>query len=485
MLVVDRVLTSRQLCVFYLGPDDADLLETRRLLHRILRPTFVQTAGLTWSNSDGSPSPSPIPVAVGSRFSMLDRNQQWSRWCCPHQRKHTENQRETPRSSVSAGPTSPKRNTLALNTVKSFFKAPDEASHEHCSSDSPYWRPELEYYDSVTLGQVLFPAKSAELIARAMGRSSKAITIQKIVSNSLTQPREFLPLVPGLVRSFGSLGPLEKSEEVLQIRLSPSSEDVKLPVPVANVPNLEITIGFDHEDKTSSILSVKLVHEKAKDLLQPQNVVDLRFVRKRCVCAEDGSIDPCIASFVENSNLDIWRKERFKTPLSLSLSVPPLAIQAHDGSALKDPLLIDYTVFGLELRSTLTMPFQRRDAWPTLTYTSVKAGRIGGRRDELTLHNLRFARTEIPSTPVTSAKRVDNKHLSDDAHINVLLHKTAALIENIEESGERKTPIRDVRKILEPKIVDKFVDSRSFRKIKKDDRSPGWLTSFRARFMEG
>ena len=280
---------------------------------------------------------------------------------------------------------------LALDMVKSFFAKPDDTSYKTCSTNTPYWTQEIEYHDSVTFGQVLFPATIEKSNIQRKSKIGIRDWGKHPLKKSLMEHREFVPLVPGLLQALESIRPLKKSEEYLQVRLFPSSKNTSLPVPVKALPDLEIKIVFDDEKKTVSIKDVRLVTRIEKDYLQPQSIVDLRFIRNQCVYAKP-KVDPCITTFVRNSNFDIWGTERLSTPLGLSLSIPALAVQSHHGFDPKahESLLVDYASLGLEHRSSLTFLYQDLDSWPTLTYTNVEAGRIGGRRDELSLHSHRF-----------------------------------------------------------------------------------------------
>lgn len=339
--------------------------------------------------------------------------------------------------------------------MKSFFVKPDDTSYKTCSTNTPYWTQDIEYHDSVTFGQVLFPATIEGTASHAIFHNKRKCKIEmralvnKPWKKLLEEHREFVPLVPSLLQTMESVRPLKKSEEYLQVRLFPSSKNTSLPVPVKALPDLEIRVTFDDKNKTVSIKDVRLVTTIEKDYLQPGSVVDLRFIRKQCVYA-NAKVDPCITAFVGNSNLSIWGTERLSTPLGLSLSIPTLSVQSHHGFDPKahESLLVDYASLGLEHRSSLTFLYQDSDSWPTLSYTNVEAGRIGGRRDELSLHSHRFVseqqQRQQPSTtstdpahPSSSAPAVDTETeaLSEDDHAAIFYHKTAALVKSIEQSG--------------------------------------------------
>lgn len=450
------------------------------MTHQILRPASTQTSKLAWSNGDESSDTCPVPVIVGSKLPMLDRNQEWSRWCSPHTRGQATEQQANDRSPSSSSLASPAAQAvpgkLAFETVKSFFGTPDNASYKPCRTNTPYWKSEIEYHDSAKFGQVLFHTNWASSLAnvlRSPQKQRRAGTITKAINNrsvgfrSSRQPREFVPLVPGLVHSLESLGALDKSEEFIRIRLSPSPKNMSLPVPVKALPDLEITISLAEKNETNSIKDVRLVIRKEKDFLQPQRIVDLRFIREQRVYANDNNIDPQILSFVQNSHFNISGTEHLKTPLGLSVSIPTLAIQPHkDYPANYDTLLVDYTSLALEHRSSLTMSYQEPDSWPTLTCTNIEAGPIGGRRDELSLHNVRFTSNPLlptdpnPSSPIT----IDTKPLSDDDHTSILFQKTAAVIKSIEQSSRNK---RDKSSLRMPKLQVKRWRRKMTNRVRK------------------
>ena len=425
-------------------------------MYQILRPGCSHTTKLAWSKDNETSKAGLVPVHVGNKMSLLDRNQEWSRWCNPHNGNQVERKEkidEVPLSSLLATPETQAKKlhgASGVDAAKSFFAMPDDAIYKNCKPPASFWASEIEYHDSVTFGQILFPTKLASSIADAIRKSKnntkaggniKPIGNREIGLILMKQPREFVPLVPGLVHSLGSFQSPKERDDFVEIRLSPSPKNLSLPVPVSALPDLEIRVSIDDESKATSIKDVRLVNRLEKDFLQPHRIVDLRFIREQHVYAGNDDIDPCITAFVQNSELNLLGTERLKTPAGLSLSIPSLAVYPHKDFAPKnyDTLLVDYTSLGLEVRSSVTVPYQESNSWPTLTYTSIEAGRVGGRRDELSLNRVRFT----SDSPPINDMEFDPAALGGDTpsslynafHTSVLFRKTAALIDTVEAMG--------------------------------------------------
>ena len=389
-------------------------------------------------------------------MSLLNRNQEWSRWCDPHdgnQVARKEKIDDIPLSSLLAAPETQAEQLHGVSGVraaKSFFAMPDDSIYKHCKPPASFWASEIEYHDSVKFGQILFPTKfassTADAIRKSINRTKAGGNIGPISNREIgllfmNRPREFVPLVPGLVHSLGIFQSLKERDDFVQIRLSPSPKNLSLPVPVSALPDLEIRVSFGDESKATSIKDVRLVNRLEKDFLQPHRIVDLRLIREQHVYARNDEIDPCITAFVQNSDLNLQGTERLKTPAGLSLSIPSLAVYPHKDFVPEkhDTLLVDYTSLGLEIRSSVTVPYEESNSWPTLTYTSVEAGRVGGRRDELSLNRVRFT----SDSPPMNDKEFDFATLGGDTpsslynglHTSILFQKTAALIETVEGMG--------------------------------------------------
>ena len=374
-----------------------------------------------------------VPVEVGNGLSLADRPQQWSRWCSQSIRAIDPNDKckEVPsRLNTFENPLDEEKIARELNN---FFAIPDDQSEiaEIAEKTRPHWMSNISYLDSAILGQVLFPTP--------ISNTEKTSPKQPKDKG----PRELITLVPGLVNSLENLG-LDNlitktwSEESLLIRLTPSPEKI-LSVPLEGIPDLEIRIFLDSTNQTTSIHEVRLVREKELDLLLPQNTTDLRFVRRSCVHSRKGGLDPSIEQFIQNSKLDIWGTGRLKTPCDLTLSIPPHALgPSHDSLTFRgfENENVRYTFASLEHRSKIGVPFHQPGSWADLTYTSIEAGKIGGRRDELVVTQQRRPKELVRETEDESENSDHQapvqETVTDAEHVASLLSKANALIQRIE-----------------------------------------------------
>ncbi len=416
-----------KLNIYYLGPDDEDLEDARRLINQIMRIKPSKEWRLLMGAGIRQNRDILVPVDVGTGLSLTERTQQWSRWCSRSTRQiNLKSQQEgaAVRLNTIDNPLDQKPVARAL---RQFFAAPVD-KYETPKETVSHWVSNISYWDSVLLGQVLFSP-----LPTKRPRSSDPGFQPQLAKRR----REFVTLVPGLVRSLEDFGmsttdPTAWDEEFLLIRLIPSFKN-SLQVPLEAVPELEIRIFFDESNKTISIRDVRLVRRTELDLLLPQNTMDLRFVRRACVYSRKGGLDARIKKFVEESNLDIWGSSRLKTPTGLKISIPPHALRpASDGHSSEgfERKEVEYTFASLEHRCEIGVPFRQPDSWADLTYTSIEAGKIGGRRDELSLKQpkrMRNARVTDEEDAVD-----DKKIFDDEKHSASLLRKANALINGIE-----------------------------------------------------
>ena len=361
-----------------------------------MRPKPTDEGWLFWCGNVNQAETVPVPIAVGSGLALIHRNQQWSRWCSPNARNTGEVKVERGKSTSL----NPLETAKALNTLNKFLSLPQQ-HNELPSEASPYWQPNVVHSDSVNLGHVVFSGPLAAKRSAPNRAKLEAVKDDQIVSKLNKMRREFVSSIAGVFRLLQPLGSVTSNPaiaEYIQIHLSPSLG--RLSVPMEILPNLEIRLRLDNKTMTTSIEYVQLVHKEHLDFMLPQNTVDLRFIRGSSVYWQtEGSCDPRIQQFIQDSNFNIWGTDRLRTPTELALEVPAHAMRLRkkvSGEKVPGATLVDYTFNSLEHRSELLIPIGKAGEWSHLTYTNIEAGKLGGRRDELTLTNRMESGTTLP-----------------------------------------------------------------------------------------
>ena len=427
-----------------------------------------------------------VPVEAGSGLSLVNRTQQWSRWCNPMVRKvDMENGDESGLASLNTSRSPLKSETQSGRALSQFFVVPSDEVYEISKEMRCYWEPKPSYYDSALLGQVLFPTSMVQHFEASMkhkGKKGKKGTKREGFNVKLGKwDREFVTLVPGLLSSLESLGPTRWSEEFLQIRLTPSLNSEPVSIQAQNLPDLDIRIFFDMNSKTTSIGDVRLVTRKELDVLLPENTMDIKFIRRSCVYARRKNIDPCIHEFVKSSKLDIWGTERLETPPNLTLSVPAHAIRSYENVEkpnCEHDTLVDYSFASLEHKCELGLPSLQSGSWADLTYTSIEAGRLGGRRDELclqrTIKPLEYVSVNrIADAAPEEEEEEEDASVNDDFHSASLLRKANFLVNHIENRPETGNNEEQVYEFFNQEDVEpKTAKSGKKRETERPKRPP-------------
>jgi hypothetical protein len=234
---------------------------------------------------------------------------------------------------------------------------------------------------SATLGHIVYPALShrAQAIqAQVRTYRSKDIQFKKIIKHFLQSIDSRRTVITGLPEVTQILDGLALSnfdlEHELRIRLCSSNMDAENSVGGAPMPEIEIRIGLDNEDRKIELKAAHFLSDvRESDLLLPREVADVRF--RACTLTEFAdNMDP-IHRFVADSNLDVWGGKRLKTPSRVMISVPK-SLRQGDG---QKEVEVEYQFASMEHRSRMRMAYQgiRMD------YSTIEAGKTGGRRTEL------------------------------------------------------------------------------------------------------
>lgn len=254
--------------------------------------------------------------------------------------------------------------------------------------EHPGWPAAASQSSSLSLGYFLYPSKTVKgLKVEAPRRRLSRGFIQ-----SLNSPRRFLTNNLGLKPPpFVLTGSKVRYTEGLLIRMTPRLVATRPKDDLAPIPDLEISVLVDKQERSSSFNSLRLIFKTRKsDLLLPDLPVDLRFATELYAT---GALSleklPQLRDFLNSSNLNIWGTERLKTPPILSLPIPRYSVAnlskgdsedtyvTDETAATAAPKNIEYAFASLEHRSELV----ERRGEHEIVYFVTEAGRTGGRRD--------------------------------------------------------------------------------------------------------
>jgi len=415
-------LIVRKLVVYYLGPGDGDFEDVRRLILQALEPAATKETQVHWAGPLNAEGVIRFPVDVGTGMPLNERSTEWSRWSSGTKKRFGHNTNaEYPLLALGSKITQHSNNrTLsgAIASASSFLyrKVQGEVltAGQKTGSLASSWDTELRYNTSTVFGQVLYPMN---------------VPAGQDIEQQIQSRREFLTTVPRLRQFLTEMGSKNlKQYEELSIRLIPSHLSASDTVSAKDLPDLDIRIAIITDSQTTSLRSVRLiVGERQSDVLLPDELMDLRFVVESYLPASK-QVDQRILDFVEASNLNILGQDRLKTPASLTISIPPHAIRsrARTSNADLDPgseIQVNYIFAGLSHRSSLQDDFLKY----RLEYSTIEAGRTGGRRDELRLSLPETIHANDTTKVFASFFKAAHVMVQDFKHPGVLLKERQGL----------------------------------------------------------
>lgn len=220
-------------------------------------------------------------------------------------------------------------------------------------------------------------------------------------------------------------------------------------------PSIEMTFDID-EDKNTTLKAVyAVVHEKKTDVMVPDNAVDIRFQQRTTSRLQKRHLAP-IKKFLGKSQLSLAVKGR-------KLDTPPsiiLPISSHlcrdEGFKLfgKEPSEkvpeekeIQYLFAGLELHSTIAFTWKSFQVY----YTSIEAGKAGGRRAELKIRPITNGKVASEKQFIAGAYRLADM-LGDGTgeHIDMDDVKT---VETTERKGGLMRPVPAKKEVAKPNLL--------------------------------
>ena len=296
-----------------------------------------------------------------------------------------------------------------------------ETTLEERPRDVAFWSDRVSVQSSALMGTVLY------------AQTQPSTKDSQEAPSFANATRSFSTAVPGISRLLATASTSSaKSTDSAVMRFlpnpfsSPSAKQSPIgAVALSAFPPIEFRFAVDPQTK---VMGLNFIHailsNENSDLMLPDSPMDIRFQQKstaRLHCTKR-SLPQGIAKFLEASNLSLdYSRGGLQTPPLLHI---PIAAHICTKDALKllgsdkkysQPHDVEYFFAGLEIRKTIAMEFK---GW-RLLYTSVEAGKAGGRRGELRLRPARIVESDDPQLETEEAFLETAFQLAGDSHMPI------------------------------------------------------------------
>lgn len=371
-----------------------------------------------------------VPVEHRESLPVATRSNTWSRVAHPMSSLDNREASKVPRKNINImrGPQS-----AAKRVIDFLLSKP----HDPLSTTekSKHWKNGLSASTSAMLGHVVFQARDFEMF-------SSSSELEAFLQNEPGTDSVFIPLVPGSMRSFDTcdIAPetLEATDgtgisESLRLRMIPDPENKEPQQPwTTRLPNLDIEVGINRQTGDTTFKWARfIVDDSVMNFMLPMRMLDIQFSRQSYLFNDEENPDPTLLDFVDVSNLDILRSEALRTPNYLHIDIPGHALPEVQGVDRDDRLRMRYAFSNLEYRSSIKLrtTFDKQSRSRILpfsdhhvTFTHVEAGRLGGRREELVVHDLGdlinadsgdLINVSVPDAADGQQPTIDIDHLQD------------------------------------------------------------------------
>ena len=326
-------------------------------------------------------------------LSWRDKLRQWTRWISPIGKEGTA------QPVKEEGDKKPLSSASTTAQIQQALESPTSTSDTlQYSDEDKTWESRYFTKTSALMGAVLHSSLESEPASPGDKLLRKTNFINAF---STTVPNLSRVLSKALAMNEG------KTLEYLVLKFQPdpfttptnsleTSQQQSLPGSAAALttfPPIELRFSVDPKSRETKLTSVlAMIHEKQTDVMLPEKTVDIRF-QQRTTCRLRRHLHRRTEDFFENSLLILKGGSKLEIPPRI---VVPIARRLCKGDGFDisgqntdsagknrvredDVTDVPYLFTGLELRSTLVF---KLNGW-RLFYTSISAGRAGGRRSEL------------------------------------------------------------------------------------------------------
>jgi hypothetical protein len=179
-------------------------------------------------------------------------------------------------------------------------------------------------------------------------------------------------------------------------------------------PPVEMRFSIDPDTKETKLRDIQaIVEEDQTDVMLPHNAVDVRF-QQRTTTRLIRKYNPQIRRFLKKCQLSLTSVVRLDAPPTITLPISKhicrkpgfklLDGNTTEGKETGDDEVrqVPYLFAGLEIRSTFVLDYGQ---W-RLLYTSIEAGRTGGRRAEVRIRPVKSGKVSTEKEFVHAAYRL-------------------------------------------------------------------------------
>ena len=335
-----------------------------------------------------------------------DRLREWTRWTIPIQKNAEYEVRldatEPTNLEIQRSPQLPDPNHTiegvkpleVVGAVVNEFSEPDSSSPQGLS----YWSAKPFTSSSILVGSVLHSHPNEKSARATKLLKSNRSEVLHAFSSGVPNLSQILTHAT-LLRAKQELTPVSqptpsriKPVESLILRFLPNpfqiSDSDNQPVGASALdafPPVEMRFDIDPENREAKLRETQVViQEDISDIMLPEQAVDLRFEQRQTRRLRRKYI-PQIKQYLEQSDLCLAGGQ-LETPAKIRLPISRhickdqgLQLLSGHPDADQDVAEVEYLFAALEIRSTIALSFKGL----RLLYTSIEAGKAGGRRSEL------------------------------------------------------------------------------------------------------
>ena len=370
--------TQESVDILHLGKENLD--DARRLVDQVTEH-FQQKRPDVQCFPDEI-FPVLVPVEIETSLGFIAQQEKWVRW--------RSGELDSKKGGTLRQLTMPGSKSLIIKDLARRFGIVWTAAK------SDHWDTKPSQVVQGAFGSIVHSVEKAfrweaELEETASDPRLRAKNIRNTFDRLIQSRRAFVTKVPNVL---AAMNELTQDQSTLRNRIY-----INLKPDVESQPSLELEISVNNNEQVTKLVSANLVYDtRVVDLLLPVHPVDVRFTSQTLFAAKPENFDPAILTFLANSNLHLWGKERLRTPQRLVLDLPSSGREKN----VEDNHQAQYSFASLFVSSDLRTSFQ---GFP-LMMSTIEAGKSGGHREELKLEFRADSNENVRKRTAASDKEV-------------------------------------------------------------------------------